>query len=94
MKDSMIFKYLIYKYCIKVSIIVPVYCIFFLDLVIIPYPTILLFILVMFGSRIYVRLKNKKLTWIESLEESGLYSIFLSEIIYPILFICALLQKL
>ena len=91
MNDLMIFNYLVWKYCIRWSLII---LIFLIDLFLIPIPTMALFLIIMFGSRIIVWWKMRDLRGIFSLTMSGLYSIVLSEIVYPTLLICALLQRL
>lgn len=94
MNDLMIFKYLVWKYCIRWSLIILIFFIFLIDLFLIPIPTTVLFLIIMFGSRIIVWWKMKDLRGIFSLAISGLYFIVLSEIVYPTLLICALLQRL
>ena len=94
MNDLMIFKYLVWKYCIRWSLIILIFFIFLIDLFLIPIPTMALFLIIMFGSRIIVWWKMRDLRGIFSLTMSGIYSIVLSEIVYPTLLICALLQRL
>lgn len=48
MNDLMIFNYLVWKYCIRWSLII---LIFLIDLFLIPIPTVALFIIIMFGGK-------------------------------------------
>ena len=90
MRDLIIFKYLVLKYCVKWSIIIPMFFLFVIDLILTPIQTIVLFLLITFGSNLFVWLKFKN----SHRDISGIFSVVLSEIIYPTLFICVILQKL
>ena len=91
MKDPILIRYLIGKYCIRWKVIVPTTVIFLIELFYSFIPTlVILFILLIVAKLI----SGKSLKGVLSIYSSGIYFISLFELVFPIMLLCDLLEKL
>lgn len=94
MNDSMMFKYLIGKYCFRGWILCLLIVFLVIDLIISPILTLGICVNLFLGLRIYVGLTQKGLNGILGWALSGVYFVFLLEIILPVVALCESLKLL
>lgn len=94
MNDSMMFKYLIGKYCFRGWILFLLIVFLGIDLIISPILTLGICVNLFLGLRIYVGLSQKGLSGILGWALSGVYFVFLIEIILPVVALCESLRLL
>ena len=90
----MMFKYLIGKYCFRGWILCLLIVFLVIDLIISPILTLGICVSLFFGLRIYVGLSQKGLNGVLGWALSGVYFVFLLEIILPVVALCESLKLL
>lgn len=94
MNDSMMFKYLLGKYCFRRWILLGTLVFLLGDLYFNFLGTLIILGLYLVIPRLYIWLFVKSLRGILGHALGGIYFVFLSEVTLPILFICNLLRLL